>query len=147
AGSQDVTISVNPDSDIRLREKPSGGKTPDSATAKPGSKAQPPTSDPGKRGKHGPRSPKPAADSGVRLVPMDSDSDVKIASGGDDAVPLGEQPGATLADSNVKLEKVAFPPQPEDAGTMLTDEINLDEELKKEEQRKKKSELKSARPK
>jgi excisionase family DNA binding protein len=130
--------AVNPDSDIRLREKSSSKMPLTPGTPKSAGKAgTPPSSDPtrSRQPKSGPRTPS-QPDSGVRLVAMDSDSDVKIVGGGED-VPLGEQPAATLADSNVRLEKVAFPPTPEDSGTMLTDEINLDEELQKEEQQQK----------
>jgi hypothetical protein len=130
------------DSDIRLRDQ-GGPKTPGSVSSVPKSGprlSQTPTpvgKKPGSSSKlGGPRSPQPA-DSGVRLVPMDSDSDVRIVPGGDE-VPLGQSPGGTQADSNVRLDKVNFPPaQQDDAGTMLTDEINLDEELQKEEQRQK----------
>jgi excisionase family DNA binding protein len=128
-------VTGDPDSDIRLREK-SSTKTPASAGTLPksgGKPGQPPTSDPTKKraSKLGPRTPS-QPDSGVRLVAMDSDSDVKIVGGGEE-VPLGQPPASTLADSNVKLEKVAFPPMPEDSGSMLTDEINLDEELARED--------------
>jgi excisionase family DNA binding protein len=123
---------VAPDSDIRLREK-GGPKSPGSLSKAPQSGGKQPTTDPTKKrsSKLGPPSPQPGPDSGVRLVPMDSDSDVKIVPGADE-VPLGQSPSGTMADSNVRLEKVAFPPAPEGDTTMLTDEINLDEELKKE---------------
>jgi excisionase family DNA binding protein len=134
----DVNVSGAPDSDIKLREKGSSSSKSPSSLGQPPKGGQPPTSDPTKKrtSKLGPHSPRPGDDSGVRLVPMDSDSDVKIVGGGDE-VPLGQSPGGTLADSNVKLEKPVFPPSQEDSGTMLTDEINLDEELRKEEERKK----------
>jgi excisionase family DNA binding protein len=141
AGKDEVTIAVAPDSDIRLREKGSGSKAVGSGTT-PKSGPQggtPPTSNPtAKRPSKlgGPRSPMQQPDSGVRLVPMDSDSDVKIVGG--DEVPLGQQPAAGMGDSNVRLEKVGFPPKPEDPTTMMTDEINLDEEIQKEEERIKK---------
>jgi hypothetical protein len=139
-GSDDVLRTLAPDSDIKLREKGSGPKTPGGSGMSPKPAAKPgPTPTPNPTVKRpsqlSPRSPQPA-DSGVRLVPMD-DSDVKIVKT-DDEVPLGEQPPGANVDSNVRLEKVNLPPQPEDAGTMLTDEINLDEELKKEEERIKK---------
>lgn len=141
AGSNDVTIAVAPDSDIKLREKGSSSKALGSgSTPKSGPKGgTPPTSNPtAKRASKlgGPRSPMQQPDSGVRLVPMDSDSDVKIVGG--DEVPLGGSPLAAAGDSNVRLEKVAFPPKPEDSTTMMTDEINLDEEIQKEEERIKK---------
>jgi excisionase family DNA binding protein len=138
--SASAEVTGNPDSDIRLRDKGSAKMPATPAVPKSGGKSggkpgAPPSSDPTKKrpSRLGPRTPS-QPDSGVRLVAMDSDSDVKIVGTGED-VPLGEQPAGTLADSNVRLEKVAFPPSPADSGAMLTEEINLDEELQKEEQR------------
>jgi hypothetical protein len=153
AGSTEVTIAVAPDSDIKLREKGSGGKATDSSATAPKSGTRsgtPPTSNPtvkrpSKLG--GPRSPGPRSpsqpDSGVRLIPMDSDSDVKIVSGSDE-VPLGDSPAAIMGDSNVRLEKVAFPPRADDPSAMMTDEINLDEEIQKEEERRAKEKPKKS---
>src|SRR5207344_728404 len=90
-----------------------------------------------------PSSPRPGgtpspADSGVRLVPMDDDSDVKLH-GSSDEVPLGGGPGdTTTSDSNVRLDKVGLPPADSSEGNMqLTEEINLDEEILKQQQREK----------
>jgi excisionase family DNA binding protein len=133
-GSSEVMLTLAPDSDIKLRDKDSGSKAPGRSSKLGGKSGTPPTSDPtGKRASKlgGPRSPQPP-DSGVRLVPMDSDSDVRIVS---DEVPLGGSPAAAVGDSNVRLEKVAFPSVPVDVSAMMTDEINLDEELRKEEER------------
>jgi excisionase family DNA binding protein len=135
AGTNEVMLTLAPDSDIKLREKDSGSKAPGTTSKLGGKGGTPPTSDPtAKRTSKlgGPRSPQPP-DSGVRLVPMDSDSDVKII--GADEVPLGASPPAVAGDSNVRLEKVAFPPVPADVSGMMTDEINLDEEIRKEEER------------
>jgi excisionase family DNA binding protein len=137
AGSgDDVTVAVAPDSEVKLRDKGSDARAGDSSVATPksaGKSSPPPTTDPTKKrpSKLGPVSPRPP-DSGVRLV-QDGDSDVKIVGG--DEVPLGEQPAAANLDSNVRLERPAVPPGPEDSSSMLTDEINLDEELRKEEER------------
>ncbi|MBI2804075.1 MAG: helix-turn-helix domain-containing protein [Planctomycetes bacterium] len=85
-------------------------------------------------------SPRPAGtpqpmDSGVRLVPMDSDSDVKLLGSGDE-VPLGEPGGPVASDSNVRLEKVSLPPADSgEGGMLLTEEINLDEEILKQQSR------------
>ena len=61
---------------------------------------------------------------------MDDDSDVKLL-GASDEVSLGEKlPPSVRGDSNVRLERVPFPsPSGLDVGSM-TEEINLDEELK-----------------
>jgi hypothetical protein len=79
--------------------------------------------------------PQPA-DSGVRLVPMDSDSDVRIVGAGSDEVPLGAAGEPSPSDSDIRLERV-LPPVPgqgsEHGGMMLTEEINLDEEIRKQE--------------
>src|SRR5439155_657175 len=75
---------------------------------------------------------------GVRLVPMDSDSDVRIVgAGSDDALPAGLQPAPAASDSDIRLEKHRQPRPASDEG-MLTEEINLDEELRKEEAQRKK---------
>lgn len=74
------------------------------------------------------------ADSGVRLVPMDSDSDVKIVGAGSDEVALGASPPASVADSDIRLEKYSHPTPDSGEGQMMhTEEINLDEEIRKQE--------------
>ncbi len=74
------------------------------------------------------------ADSGVRLVPMDSDSDVKIVGAGSDEVALGASPPPSATDSDIRLERYAQPtPGSGEGAMMLTEEINLDEEIKKQE--------------
>jgi hypothetical protein len=88
-----------------------------------------------------PRSPKPGhksgvppsepVDSGVRLVPLDSDSDVKIVGADSAEVSLGQQPIKSASDSDIRIQMPA-PNRP--AGSddgLLTEEINLDEELQK----------------
>jgi excisionase family DNA binding protein len=134
-GAGDVTVSVSPDSDIKLRERTSDtAKAADSSGLALGKSGTGTGSGSKRPSQASPRSPQPA-DSGVRLVPMDSDSDVKIVGTGEE-VPLGEHGGAQ-GDSNVRLEKVTPPPQHQEPGAMLTDEINLDEEVRKDEERKK----------
>lgn len=81
----------------------------------------------------GPASPSQPADSGVRLVPMDSDSDVRIVSSPGDEVDLGGAAPPSAGDSNVRLERVQGTPHGSGEG-MLTEEINLDEELRKQEE-------------
>src|SRR5262249_36531488 len=82
-------------------------------------------------------------DSGVHVVPLDtqSDSDVKMVSEPDSAVPLGEHSGKAASDSNVRLEhqgptssKIRKPPSKPLDEPMLTDEIDLDGELRKAEE-------------
>ena len=75
--------------------------------------------------------------SGVRLIPLDDDSDVKLL-GASDEVALGAGPGSGGLDSNVRLEKVHLPPADSGEGNMmLTEEINLDEEIRKQLEREK----------
>ncbi|MCI0640261.1 MAG: hypothetical protein L0Y72_14380 [Gemmataceae bacterium] len=71
-------------------------------------------------------------DSGVRLVPMDSDSDVKIVSGSGEDINLGQGAPPAATDSDIRLEKYQQPSGGEERG-QLTEEINLDEEIKKKE--------------
>src|SRR5262249_37705870 len=86
------------------------------------------------------------ADSGVRLVPMESDSDVKIVPAGaapasSDEVSLGDAPPPSATDSDIRIEELHMPASPrprQDAG-MLTDEIDLDAELRKQDQAQKKA--------
>ncbi len=89
--------------------------------------------------------PKPT-DSGARLVPMDSDSDVKIV-GSNEEVPLGEMPDVTQADSNVRLEKVKPPSRGEEERMSMTEEINLDEEIAKAEAKKAQQRASRVKPK
>jgi hypothetical protein len=90
--------------------------------------------------------PTPPADSGVRLVPMDSDSDVRIVGPGSEEteLPLGAQPPRSASDSDIRLEQQQRPSSDEG---MLTEEINLDEELRKEEAQRKAGSLSKIRPK
>ncbi|MSQ94657.1 MAG: DNA-binding protein [Gemmataceae bacterium] len=107
------------DSDVRLVPDGSGAKvSPDRLKLKPAMHTPPPS----------PALPKPA-DSGVRLVPMDNGSDVKLV-GSDHNVPLGESGTPTSSDSDVRLDKVELPPaDAHDGDMMLTKEYNLDDEI------------------
>lgn len=159
-----VDFTLGSDSNVRLagkdnRPPPSGVKPPSSATkrpsklggpgsgAKPTSGAKPssvvrpgsssvrstlgtPTT-PGKTPKPG-SVPQPP-DSGVRLVPMDSDSDVRILGHTADEIDLNPPPPNPSSDSNVRLDRPT-PATPPAEPMMLTEEINLDEELKKQEE-------------
>jgi excisionase family DNA binding protein len=69
-------------------------------------------------------------DSGIRLVPMGSDDAALGAS--NDEIPLGAMPPVSASDSDVRLERAAEPPPSEEA-MLLTEEINLDEEIRKQE--------------
>jgi hypothetical protein len=91
--------------------------------------------------------PPAGVDSGVRLVPIDSDSDVKIvgASTGSDEVALGAPPPPSATDSDIRLERIERPASSEEM--MLTDEIDLDQELKKQEAAQKKQPKSRVRPK
>ncbi|MBI3821069.1 MAG: hypothetical protein HY289_00140 [Planctomycetes bacterium] len=153
ADGSDVTFSVPKDSDIKIPDsdvkispdplKPKTGFVPPQATsgakrpsqlaigsgAKPKSKLGAPSS-----GARKGTTPQPA-DSGVRLVPMDDDSDVKLH--GSDDVPLGQGPDLTSTDSNVRLEKPQLPPADSSEGMLLTEEINLDEEIQRQQEQEK----------
>jgi hypothetical protein len=155
----DVSFSVPKDSDIKLADsdvkisgdpfKPKTGahpQTPSSGSKRPsqvtlGSGAQSKSKLGGSSSARPATSPRPGgtpqpADSGVRLVPMDDDSDVKLHAAAD--VPLGEAPHQTASDSNVRLEKISLTPADSSEGSMqLTEEINLDEEILKHQQSEK----------
>jgi excisionase family DNA binding protein len=145
----DVTFSVPrdsdaklPDSDVRVSPDPLKPKT-GIHTPPPGSGAKKPGSSKTKKADISSDvahpSPKPGSapspvDSGVRLVPLDSDSDVKLH-GSSDEVPLGESAPPAASDSNVRLERVDLPSADSQEGAMmLTEEINLDEEIKKQQE-------------
>jgi excisionase family DNA binding protein len=158
ADGSDVTFSVprdskiKPDSDVKISPdplKPRTGVHPPSSSAKRpsqlaiGSGTQPKSKTGSSPGSRPPGSPRPATpphtpvDSGVRLVPMDSDSDVKLLGSSDD-VPLGEGRDLDSTDSNVRLEKVSLPPSDSSEEAMnLTEEINLDEELRQHQEKAK----------
>jgi hypothetical protein len=129
AEGSDVTFKVPPDSDVKVVGD-EGPKSP-SRGNKVGAGPKSP-----KPGKAQPDQPIPEpVDSGVRLVPIDSDSDVRIVTdSSDEHVPIGDNPPKATTDSDIRLE-THFPPKPSEAGGLLTEEINLDEELKKEEAR------------
>jgi hypothetical protein len=162
ADGSDVTFTVPPkDSDIRLADSAVKNKG-DAPKSKIGAPPAGPASS-GKRssqvalgsgvqrtgktglssGKTGlsgkqPISPGPGpspVDSGVRLVPLDDDSDVKLFGSSDD-VPLGDHVPTAYADSNVRLDRVPLPPADSGEGNaMQTEEINLDEEIRHLEER------------
>jgi len=69
-------------------------------------------------------------DSGVRLVPLDSDSDVKIVGSSGDDIPIGQQPPLSSTDSDIRLPSGKGPVNDSGAG-MLTEEIDLDSELQR----------------
>jgi hypothetical protein len=150
----DISFSVpkkstkTPDSDVKVPSdpmKPRSGSSP-TTPASSGKRKSQLAVDSGtiplaKAGDSKPPSPRGGqtpqpADSGVRLVPMDSDSDVKLV-GASDEIDLGAGPSAA-SDSNVRLEKVSLPPADSHEGNMhLTEEINLDEEIQKQQEREK----------
>jgi hypothetical protein len=81
----------------------------------------------------------PASDSGVRVIPPErkSDSDVKIvpAAGDSGAVPLHAAPPKSPSDSDIRLHSTAKRDDSSDS-SILTDEIDLDAELRKAEEKK-----------
>ncbi len=112
---EDVKPNVG-DSDVRLGEIATNKKVPGGSSRKSGSSRR-----------HG-ASP---ADSGVRLVPMQDDSDIRLGA---------HDPSST--DSDIRLG--VAPPSPRSTESMMhTEEINLDEEIQKlEAAAKKKPETK-----
>ncbi|HMF15408.1 MAG TPA: hypothetical protein VKE94_24000 [Gemmataceae bacterium] len=85
----------------------------------------------------GPKSGKAGSDSGVRVIPPErkSDSDVKIVPAGDSgAVPLAASPRKSPSDSDIRLQSISKKDGSSDSN--LTDEIDLDEELRKAAERK-----------
>jgi hypothetical protein len=72
-----------------------------------------------------------AEDSGARLVAMESDSDVRIVP--PDEIPLGEGKPPSGTDSDIRLEGIDLSKAREKQEGLLTEEINLDEELQKQE--------------
>jgi helix-turn-helix protein len=137
--------NAGPDSDVRLMQ--TGPKTPKAPSGQRKSALGPASPSPNKSSRlAGGTQP---VDSGVRLVPMDSDSDVKIVGPGAsaDEIPLGQQPPPSATDSDIRLESVAAPPPPSHDAMMLTDEINLDEEIKKQEAAQKHKPKSRVRPK
>ncbi len=148
ADGSDVTFSFNkeaaakpPDSDVKIAADPLKPKTNIHSGA-PGSKSrlaidsgtQPKSKGSASSASRPPSSSAPQPpDSGVRLVPLDSDSDVKLL-GASDEVALGGAGPSASSDSNVRLEKVSLPPADSNEGMMLTEEINLDEEIAKHQE-------------
>jgi hypothetical protein len=153
ADGSDVTFSVPkepapakpPDSDVKISPDPlkpktgvhsapsSGGKRASQLALGSGTKPKEPPSA-SKQASPRPGSGPQPMDSGVRLVPLDDDSDVKLLGASDD-VPLGAPGEASTSDSNVRLDKVALPPADSgEGGMMLTEEINLDEEILKQQE-------------
>jgi excisionase family DNA binding protein len=126
AEGSDLDVRLAGDSDVKIGE--------------PGSKP------PGTSSKSGSPSPKPRRrtgahmDSAERLVGLDSDSDVKIVGVDDSAV--GRKPPKSGTDSDVRLEKGT--PRRDSDDALLTEEIDLDAEIRKaEEAAKEKSDPKS----
>jgi excisionase family DNA binding protein len=153
ADGSDVTFSIPKepsaakptDSDVKISPDPlkpktgihgaSSGKRPSQLALGSGAKAK--DSSALKHSSPRPSSGSRPLDSGVRLVPLDDDSDVKLLGASDD-VPLGEPGESSGSDSNVRLEKVELPPADSGEGDMhLTEEINLDEELLQQQEKEK----------
>jgi excisionase family DNA binding protein len=121
AESGELEFKLPGDSDVKMH-KDAGAKSPP-----PGPKSPPPKK----------KSSGLGVDSGVRLVTDASDSDVKIVGVGpeDSNVPIGKQPPKTGTDSDIRLEPDAG--RPADKGSddaLLTEEIDLDAEIRKAEE-------------
>jgi Helix-turn-helix domain len=122
-------------SKVNLGGPPSSGPRSPKSGPPPSSKSGPPPSS--KSGPHSPRPGQPGSsrrgveplDSGVRLVPLGSDSDVKIVGVSADDIGLGHQPPLSATDSDIRLQQSGKMPPPDSAEGMLTEEIDLDHEL------------------
>jgi hypothetical protein len=125
----DVDFQISSDSDVKMVD--------DSATSHRGQPKR--TSGPGSGNSPRPK-PKSQLDSPVRMVPLDpkkpaSDSDVKMVdSPTESAVTFGQQPPKSPSDSDVRLEGTT--PRPGKGGheNILTEEIDLDAELRRAEE-------------
>jgi hypothetical protein len=149
-GGDDFNLEV--DSNVKMTESPKPSKR-SSRLAGPSGASGPMSPRPSSRlgdakksGPGGPSSPRPSSksdpkktamssevvDSGARLVPMDSDSDVRILP--PDEVALGSAKPPSGTDSDVRMERSPAPARPANRDEeMLTEEINLDEELRRQE--------------
>jgi hypothetical protein len=147
--AQGSNFELQPDSDVKIVQDAGPPKQVKKKTSGLGGPKSPrPVKPDSGKSKTGLASAPPAADSGVRLVPMDSDSDVKIVGGPPDSgeIGVGRQPPKSSTDSDIRLEQQSKQPPPSDE--LLTDEINLDELEKKQQQKpKKKAPQVKARPK
>lgn len=117
-----IDFQIEMDSDVKLVDSPGSG------AAKP---AAGPGKGPDSSKRKMPETAPSPPDSGVRLVPMDSDSDVRITDGSDDSVLLGATPERTNADSDIRLEMDKGSDSGE--GMLATEEIDLDEEIRRKE--------------
>jgi excisionase family DNA binding protein len=121
ADGSDLDFLVASDSDVKLVDAPA-----------PVPAATPPT----KRKTGSPSSGK-LMDSGVQMVPLDpgADSDVRLQPD-DSNVSLGQQRPKSGSDSDIRLESPKPRParSPESSAEMLTEEIDLDAELRKAEE-------------
>jgi excisionase family DNA binding protein len=129
ADGRDVNPAIPVDSDVKVvqdsgpKSGPRSGTAPQGPKSPRSSKLQPP-------GKVAADPP----DSGVRLVPIDSDSDVRIVGAGSDEYDVvGGDPPKGTTDSDIRLEGHFPAPTGKQGEGLLTEEINLDEELKKDE--------------
>ena len=127
--SSKVNLGGPPSSGPR---SPPSGKPPSSTPS-----GKPPSS---RMGPHSPRPSQPGSsrrgvepvvDSGVRLVPLGSDSDVKIVGTSADDIAIGHQPPLSATDSDIRLQQSGKIPPPDSTEGMLTEEIDLDQELQK----------------
>ena len=153
ADGSDVSFSLPKDSDIKLADsdvkvspEPLKPKSSVSSASKKASQVSLGSgvqkgSKPGLSAKQ--PSPRPSSgsqpvDSGVRLVPMDSDSDMKSPPRLGRCRAARRSHRSSHGDSNVRLERVKLPADDSGEGTMMqTEEINLDEEIRKQEERDK----------
>jgi len=152
ADGSDAELQMAIDSDAKLVEEPKSGKQGPRSKAGPisppprggpisppprGGPISPPPSSKAPQRRTGLPPTAPPVDSGVRLVPLDSDSDVRIvgATSDDAELPIGKESPRSSTDSDIRLERPISPPPGSDEG-LLTEEINLDEELRKDAGRK-----------
>jgi excisionase family DNA binding protein len=123
ADGSDLEFHIASDSDVKIVDS----EGPKSGTGGP--KSGPPGSKPGSGVK---RKTGAYLDSGVRLVDLDSDSDVKIV--GHDESDVGKQPPKGAADSDIRLEPDSGKTKAKKHEALLTEEIDLDAEIRKAEE-------------
>jgi excisionase family DNA binding protein len=148
ADGSDLDFQITSDSDVKMVDDsgPSSSKLPPqrkTGVAGPKSPAPGPKSPtPKRKAPGGPEN----VDSGVRLVPMDSDSDVKIVGTGssDTHTPISQDKPKSATDSDIRIDPKAGSAQDPSA---VTEEIDLDAASSKFEEAAKSKPQTKTRPK
>lgn len=141
-GQSGKSPTPKPGSDSDVRLVPEGSGVGFQIASDSGARADGPKSNP----KKSPVAPEHKSDSSVRIVPMESDSDVRVVNARpeDSAVRLADDPIQSGTDSDIRLElsgnkskQAPKLPAASDHGgddSVLTEEIDLDAELRRKEE-------------